>query len=249
MARWLGLIYTTLAYVYFLGIVLYLIGFLTNQAVPRSIDAGGPNAGGIAGALIDVGLLALFAVQHSVMARGWFKRGWTKVVPAALERGTYVLVTNLALTLVFWQWRPLPARIWAVTNPLGAGVLWVIFAVGVVVAIAATFLINHFDFVGLRQAWIYVRRREYSYLPFSERVFYRFIRHPLMLGLLLAFWVTPFMTVGHALFAATFTVYILLGTQLEERDLARYLGAAYRDYQRRVPMLLPWRGARPLSKS
>ena len=221
---------------------LYSIGFVGDLAVPHSVDRG-PGATTLTAGLINVALLGLFAVQHSVMARPAFKRWWTRFVPAPVERSTYVLLASAALAALFWQWRPLPAVVWEVSWPPGRSLLWGLFWVGWATVLVSTFLINHFDLFGLRQVYLAWRGDAYTTPRFRTLMFYRVVRHPLMLGFLVAFWAIPTMTTGHLLFAAATTAYILLAIQLEERDLSADLGEPYRDYRNRVPMLIP--GLRP----
>jgi protein-S-isoprenylcysteine O-methyltransferase Ste14 len=189
---------------------------------------------------IDAGLLALFAVQHSIMARRWFKERWTRIVPPALERSTYVLLSSLALILLFWRWEPLGGVVWSVDDPVGRTVLVSLFAFGFALVLVSTFLINHFDLFGLRQVWLYLRGRSYTRLEFGTPGPYRLVRHPLYVGWFFAFWMTPTMTFAHLLFAVATTAYILIAIQFEERDLAREFGSSYEDYRRRVPMLIPF---------
>lgn len=231
------LVYGILTYVFFLGTFLYAIAFVGGFA-PTSLD--GPATTPIASALaIDLGLLALFAVQHSVMARRWFKRRWTRLVPQPIERTTYVLLATLALGLLCWQWRPLGGSVWSVEDPVGRGALWTVFGIGWLLVLVTTFLINHFDLFGLRQVWLHLTGQPYTRVPFVTPLAYRTVRHPLYVGFLLAFWATPTMTVSHLVFAVATTAYIVLAIQFEERDLAREYGTAYLEYRRRVPMLLP----------
>jgi protein-S-isoprenylcysteine O-methyltransferase Ste14 len=190
--------------------------------------------------LIDVGLLTLFATQHSIMARKWFKKWWTRIVPKPLERSTYVLFSSLALILLFWQWRPLGGVVWSLEEPVGRLVLRALFAFGWLTVLVSTFLINHFDLFGLRQVWLYLRGRSYTTLKFGTPGPYRLVRHPLYVGWLFAFWSTPTMTFAHLLFSIATTAYILLAIQFEERDLAREHGDTYEAYRRSVPMLIPF---------
>ena len=239
--------YGSLSYLIFLGTFLYAVCFIGNFGVPRTLDgaASGPLAVSLA---IDAGLLALFAVQHSVMARKWFKDWWTRIVPKPVERSTYVLFSSLALILLFWQWRPLGGVIWSVEDPVGRAVLRGLFAFGWGLVLVSTFLINHFDLFGLRQVWLYLRGRPYNTLRFATPWPYRVVRHPLYVGWLFAFWMTPVMTLAHLLFSVATTAYILLAIQFEERDLVREHGESYKQYRRSVPMLVPSlgrRGARP----
>ena len=245
MVRLLALTYGTICYLVFFATFLYAIGFVANLGVPKSIDS--PATGSLALALaIDLGLLGLFAVQHSVMARPGFKRWWTRIVPEPIERSTYVLLSSLALALLFWQWRGIDAVVWS-TQAVAAWALWAVFASGWLIVLTGTFLINHFDLFGLRQVYLLARGRPYTHLGFNTPFLYRFVRHPIMVGFILAFWATPVMTAGHFLFAVATTAYILVALQLEERDLVRYHGAAYEAYREQVPMLVPrpGRAARP----
>jgi protein-S-isoprenylcysteine O-methyltransferase Ste14 len=183
-------------------------------------------------------LIAIFGLQHSVMARPGFKRWWTKLIPTPMERGAYMLATNLALALMFWQWRPMGGAIWEIHNPVGQAVAWSLFASGWMMVLYTTFLINHFDLFGLRQVWLYFRGRDYAPLPFVTPGPYRFVRHPLYIGWLLAFWATPTMTAAHLVFALGMTAYILIAIRFEERDLVEF-HAGYAEYRRRVPMFIP----------
>ena len=248
LKRLLFFAYGVAAYLVFLGTFLYAIAFVGGFAVPRQLD--GPLEGPLPAALaIDAGLLTLFAVQHSVMARRWFKERWTQIVPWAIERSTYVLCASLALLLLFWQWRPIGLSIWSVENATARAALWTLFAAGWITVLIVTFLINHFDLFGLRQVWLPLVGKPYTRVPFRTPLPYRFVRHPLYFGFLLAFWMTPTMTLAHLVFALATTAYIVLAIQFEERDLAAEHGASYEDYRRRVPMLLPIGGRRPSTTS
>ncbi|HZW51317.1 MAG TPA: NnrU family protein [Rudaea sp.] len=238
MGRQLALLYGVLCYLIFFATFLYAIAFVGGVFVPLSLDSDptGPFAESL---LIDAILLGIFAVQHSVMARPAFKRWWTRFVPAAVERSTYVLFSSLALILLFWQWRPLGGMVWQVDSLVARDVLWALFALGWATVLIGTFLINHFDLFGLRQVWLNWRRTPYTPPGFVTPLFYRVVRHPIMLGFIVAFWATPHMTLAHLIFAIATTAYILIALQLEEHDLAASIGEPYRDYQRRVHMLVP----------
>jgi protein-S-isoprenylcysteine O-methyltransferase Ste14 len=240
MHRFLVLIYGIVAYVMFLGTFLYSIGFVENWVVPKTVDIG-TASDWVTALVVDGALLGLFAVQHSVMARPAFKRRWTRVVSEPAERSTYVVLSALVLLLLFWQWRPLPEPIWNLGSPPLRAVLWGIGGLGWLVALISTFLIDHFELFGLRQVWAYFTDRPVRKIDFQARAFYRYVRHPLMVGFLIAFWVTPTMSIGHLFFAAMTTAYVLVAIQLEERDLASLHGEEYREYQRRVGMLIPRR--------
>jgi protein-S-isoprenylcysteine O-methyltransferase Ste14 len=237
MSRIVAFVYGVVAYAIFFATFLYAVGFVGNLVVPKSLDSApvGPLGTSL---LINLGLLALFAVQHSVMARPGFKRMWTRIVPAAVERSTYVLASSLALILLFWQWRPLGGVVWDIQNPLVRALIHAEFAFGWALVLVTTFLINHFDLFGLRQVWLHLRGRPYQPLRFTTPGPYRAVRHPLYVGWLFAFWATPTMTVTHLLFAVATTAYILIAIQLEERDLVA-AHPEYANYRRRVPMLVP----------
>lgn len=235
-----SLSYGVACYLIFLGTFLYAIGFVGNLVVPKSIDSGLAVPLGEAVA-VNVLLLGLFAVQHSVMARPAFKRWWTRFVPPQVERSTYVLASSLALILLFWLWRPMPGLVWEAEQPVAA-VLWVVFGVGWVLVLISTFLLDHFDLFGLRQVFVYARGQPHIPPPFRTPALYRVVRHPIMLGFLIAFWATPTMTWGHLLFAGMTTAYILVGVFLEERDLKHAFGGTYEDYRQRVGMIVPWIG-------
>ncbi|EUA14462.1 methanethiol S-methyltransferase [Mycobacterium pseudokansasii] len=238
MSRLLIVGYGAICYVVFLAAFLYAIGFVGNLVVPRTID-NGVTAPTLAALAVDIVLLALFAVPHSVMARPAFKRWWTRLIPATIERSTYVLVSSLLLLLLFWQWRSMPTTIWNVGWPPGRVALQTLFWLGWIIVLTSTFMINHFDLFGLRQVYLASRERSYSAVEFRTHLLYRLVRHPIMLGFIVAFWATPTMTVGHLLFAVATTAYILIAVPIEEHDLSRSLGDDYRKYRDRVPMLIP----------
>src|SRR5215212_4840506 len=231
--------YGVVCYAIFFATFLYAAGFIGGFGVPTTLDGAArqPLAQAI---LIDVALLGAFAVQHSVMARRWFKERWTRIVPPPIERSTYVLFSSLALILLFWQWRPLGGIVWSVANPPGRAVLLSLFAFGWALVLVSTFLINHFDLFGLRQVWLILRGKPYTKLQLGTPALYRFVRHPLYVGWFVAFWMTPTMTYAHLLFALATTAYILIAIQFEERDLIHEHGASYEEYRRRVPMLVPF---------
>jgi methanethiol S-methyltransferase len=237
MSGILILVYGVVSYVVFFGTFLYAIGFIGNIVVPKSLDSAATDLWPVALA-INLGLLSLFAVQHSVMARQGFKRLITRFIPASAERSTYVLASSLALILLFWQWRPLGGVVWNVENELGRAALYTAFAFGWALVLLATVVINHFDLFGLRQSWRGFRRLPETPVGFTTPLLYRIVRHPLYVGWFFAFWSTPTMTVTHLLFAVVTTAYILVAIQLEERDLMR-AHPEYAEYRRRVPMLVP----------
>ncbi len=238
MRKPLAFLYGVACYLLFLAVFLYLIAFVGDLPVPRTVNVGPSAPLGTAVAL-DAGFLLLFALQHSVMARQGFKERWTRIVPKRLERSTYVLAASLVLALVMWGWRPIPETVWRVEDPLVAGVLDGVFWLGWAIVLIATFLIDHFRLFGLKQAWAHLRDRRCEPPEFQTPGMYRVVRHPLYLGFLLAFWSTPHMTAGHLLFAGVWTGWILVAVRLEEKDLVRFHGDAYRAYRRRVRMLLP----------
>lgn len=236
--RILAILYGALAYLLFLASFTYSMGFVGDLVVPKAIDSG-VVIPALSALLIDTSLLALLALQHSVMARPAFKAVWTKIVPPIIERSTYVLLSSLALGLICWQWRPLPATFWDVGPGLTRTAVWAVFWLGWGLALTSTFLINHFDLFGLRQVWTYRRNGEVPPSDFVTPLFYRLVRHPLYLGMLMAFWAAPVMSQGRLFFAVTITGYVLIAIQLEEHDMIAVFGDRYRDYRKAVSMLLP----------
>jgi methanethiol S-methyltransferase len=240
MGRFIAFLYGLASYVVFFVTILYAIGFVSGLVVPKTIDSGAVVP--IAEALIvNLLLMSIFAIQHSVMARKQFKQWWTKFVPVPVERSTYVLFANLALILLFWQWRPIPALVWQIADPQIAMVVTGLSLVGWLIVFTSTFLINHFELFGLHQVASNLSDRSMPAPRFRTPLYYQFVRHPIYLGFIIAFWAAPTMTVGHMLFAAVTTAYILVGILLEERDLVDLFGDEYRRYKGRVSMLVPWR--------
>ncbi|MEX2287816.1 MAG: methanethiol S-methyltransferase [Planctomycetaceae bacterium] len=260
VSRVFVLVYGVVCYVLFLGAFLYAIGFVGNWIVPKSIDEGAPDnfitqyvadsewiqklfdtqlSKSVIPLLVNIGLLSLFAVQHSGMARPAFKRWWTRIVPQPIERSTYVLLTNLVLGILYWQWRPMPDLLWTFQGPMVVAALNSIAVVGWLIVLISTFLLDHFSLFGLKQTYYYYSGRELPQPGFRTPLFYRYVRHPLMLGFLIAFWSTPKMSFGHLLFSAMTTGYILVAIQLEERDLLNFHGDEYERYRQQTSMLLP----------
>ena len=238
-----GMAYGAACYLFFFATFLYVIGFLADAPfLPKTVDRAGASTPLLMAVLINGGLLTIFAVQHSVMARPAFKRAWTRIVPASLERSTYVLAATLAVALLLWQWRPITDPVWSVTSPVAVVALYAIQALGWGVLLLSTFLINHFELFGLRQTFAALRGKSVPEAQFHTPLLYKHVRHPLYLGFVIAFWSAPHMSVGHLLFAIGGTGYILVGIFFEERDLVAHFGQKYRDYQKRVPMLLPFGG-------
>jgi methanethiol S-methyltransferase len=238
--RTVAFLYGLIAYAVFFVTFLYAIGFVEGLMVPTTIDAG-ITAPALTAIIVDLVLMSIFALQHSVMARKQFKQWWTQFVPASVERTTYVLLASLALALLLWQWRPIPTVVWHVANPRIAMALMALSFLGWLIVLTSTFLINHFELFGLHQVANNLSGRPMPAPRFREPLYYRFVRHPIYLGFIIAFWAAPTMTAGHLLFAAVTTAYILVGIQLEERDLVEIFGDQYRTYKNRVSMLVPWR--------
>lgn len=239
MARIIAFLYGLIAYVGFLLVLLYAIGFVGNLWVPKTIDSGtaGPFGQSL---LINLGLLGVFAIQHSVMARPGFKEWWTKFVPKPVERSTYVLISNVLMVALFYYWQPMPAVVWDAGGAALGTILLVLYFGGWGFLVLSSFMVSHFDLFGMRQVVINLRNQTYEHLPFKIVGTYKLVRHPLMVGWIVAFWATPVMSVGHLAFAITTTVYILIAIKLEERDLVAFFGDKYRDYQKTVPGLIPF---------
>ena len=246
MAGFIALLYGVVCYCVFLGSFLYAIAFVGNVGgvfeIPKTIDSG-PVGATLPSIIIDLAVLSVFAIQHSVMARPAFKRVWVRIVPHSVERSTYVLASSLALLLIYWQWRPLTDPVWTVTNSMAVTILMILFWAGWGIVLVSTFLLNHFDLFGLRQVWARVRGKEMVVIEFQTPLFYKVVRHPIYLGFIIAFWATPAMSSGHLLFAAVTTAYIFVGIFFEERDLINHFGEAYVVYRRRVSMIFPRRPA------
>lgn len=238
MGRIFKFLYSIIAYVVFLVSFLYAIGFVGNFIVPKSIDSG-VEGSILMAILINAGLLGIFAVQHSVMARPGFKKWWTKFIPQTVERATYVLVASLLLLLMFWQWRPMTQTIWDIQNGTAVLALQILFWFGWGLVLLSTFLIDHFDLFGLRQTYIDLKKAEYTPPKFRVTLLYKIIRHPIMLGFIIAFWAASSMTLGHLIFSAATTGYIIIGIMFEEKDLESFHGDTYKEYKQRVRMLIP----------
>lgn len=243
MKRMLFFVYGVSGHLLFLAAYVWLAGFVGNLLVPHSIDS--PMSGSVSRALaIDLALIVVFGLQHSIMARPAFKRVWTRIVPQPIERSTYVFASNAVTILLMWQWRPVDLVVWDVQYPAGRWLLHGVFAFGGFMVPAVTLMIHHFDLFGTRQVWLYLRGRENTPLPFRTPLLYSRMRHPLYVGWAIFFWATPTMTAGHLLLAVGMTAYMLLAVIFEERDLVAHFGPQYEEYQRRVPMFVSWRGVR-----
>lgn len=238
MKKTIFLLYGVVSYLLFFGTFLYAFGFVGNLFVPKSID-GAPQVSLFNAILINGGLLLLFALQHSIMARPAFKKWWTKFVPEPIERSTYVLLSSLCLLLLVWQWQPMGGFIWVVKSAWGEGMLTALFVIGWLIVFLSTCMINHFDLFGLRQVWFYFTGKKYEPLRFRVPFFYRYVRHPLYFGWLIAFWATPVMSAAHLLFALLTTGYIFTAIIFEEKDLVSNFGNRYSEYKKQVPMILP----------
>jgi protein-S-isoprenylcysteine O-methyltransferase Ste14 len=238
MGRVLAFLYGVVSYLIFLGSFLYAIAFVGDFYVSKTINSGETGAFW-SSLLINVGLLGLFAIQHSGMARPGFKEWWTKIIPKPIERSTYVLLASLVLVLLMWQWQPLTGIVWSVENEIGRWILWGLFGLGWFIVLISTYMISHFHLFGLTQVTNYLRKKGFASPEFQTPGFYRYVRHPLMLGFFIAFWAIPDMTVGHLLFSVATTGYILIALQLEESDLLEAFGEKYQKYREQVPMFIP----------
>ncbi len=236
MNRWSALAYGGACYLLTVAVVLYAAGFLIDWGVSKSAGVGGEIS--FTPVAIDLALIALFGLQHSLMARTCFKRFWTRFIPPAIERSTYVLFSNLALIVLFVYWQPLPGHVWLIRGPILQSLIWLLAILGVALVVAASFAFDHWDFFGLRQVWDLFRQRTSPEIPFKIPLLYRFSRHPMMLGLLVALWATPAMTWGRFVFVAGMTIYIFIGVQFEERDLRDRFGVQYEQYRRQAPMFV-----------
>lgn len=241
-------VYSIVAYLVFFAAFLYLIAFVGGDMLaflgaPKTVDAGPSQFAGAPAALLNIGLLLLFGVQHSVMARQSFKRQWTRIVPSAMERSTFVLATVIVLVILYAGWQPMPSVVWSVEAPIWSGLLTALFFVGFGIVLLSTFLINHFELFGLQQGWMRIKNKEAPKSKFVTPMLYKYVRHPLYLGFLIAFWATPHMTVGHLLFSAIWTAYIFIAISYEERDMITVFGDQYKEYMAKIPAILPF-GAR-----
>jgi len=239
--RLLAFVYGLTAYAISLGTTLYAVGFIGNFLVPKTMDSA-PHIHWTQALLVNVLLIGVFALQHSVMARPAFKKAWTRIVPEPVERSTYVLASSLALILLFWLWQPMGGVVWSVQDTNGRALLYILYALGWLTVFGSTYAINHWDLFGLRQVYCYLRGESYQTISFASPGPYRYVRHPIYLGWLLTFWVTPTMTIAHLVFAVATTLYILIAIRFEERDLIDYFGDTYRQYRKRVAMIIPFPG-------
>ena len=244
MSKLFSAVYAVVCYAIFLASFLYAIGFVGNFVVPRSIDVSPTSLEPLMAALLNLALLGVFALQHSIMARPGFKAWWAKIVPSHLERSTYVILSSVILLGIFWFWAPMASVVWAVETPTLRNVIWAVFALGWLTVLLSTFMINHLDLFGLQQAYLYLNGKGPRPHEFQANFLYKLVRHPIMSGFIIAFWAAPTMTTGHLLFALTTTIYIFVGTKLEERDLVAHLGPQYEEYQKKVPSFFPMPGSK-----
>ncbi|MFA5806036.1 MAG: methanethiol S-methyltransferase [Melioribacteraceae bacterium] len=244
MKKSIAFLYGVFAYIVFLFAFLYAIGFVGNFIVPKSIDSGTETTF-MEAFLVNALLLGIFAIQHSIMARPAFKKWWTNIINPAIERSTFVLLSSLALLLIYWQWQPMTSIVWKAENQAAAMILNGVYFFGWLVVFLSTFMINHFDLFGLKQVFDNLLNKQFQHPKFKTNFFYKIVRHPIMLGFIIAFWATPVMTLGHIIFSVTTTIYIYIAVKfLEEKDLRKFHGEAYEEYQKKVPMLIPFIGKR-----
>lgn len=242
MKKSIAFLYGVIAYLIFLVAFIYAIGFIGNYIVPKSIDSG-TDSSFLQAFVVDAILLGIFAIQHSVMARSAFKKWWTGIITPAIERSTYVLLSSLALFLIYWQWQPMTSIVWKADNQMVSSILTGVYFFGWLVAFLSTFMINHFELFGLKQIFENLRNKQLQPTTFKMNFFYKIVRHPIMLGFIIAFWATPLMTLGHLIFSIATTLYIFIAVKfLEEKDLRKFHGKEYEEYQKKVPMFFPFTG-------
>lgn len=244
MNKLFSAVYAAACYALFLIAFLYAIGFVGNFVVPRSVDVSPTSLDTMMAVLVNLGLLSVFAVQHSIMARPAFKAWWTRIIPKHVERSTFVLLASVILLGIFWFWAPMTSVVWSVETPMLRNAIWGIFVIGWLTVLLSTFMIDHFDLFGLQQVYLYLNGKGPRPHKFQTNFLYKLVRHPIMSGFIIAFWAAPTMTTGHLLFALTTTIYIFVGTKLEERDLVTHLGSEYEEYKKKVPPFFPMPGSK-----